>query len=160
MPSPSEAFIALTKLHGTVLEPTIRAAFEALPPITDPAFLYGEWTGGSFENDHPGHATLKSMRWAGKNFRDVNDVDPIVVYDDQGKRAVGEAFGASSARLRKVELWGKLSVAMVYDKNPIIDQFRFVGEDLVAGAMDVKPDTGRVYYFYLKRNKNGEGEKL
>jgi hypothetical protein len=83
-------------------------------------------------------------------------VTPIVVYDEQGKRAEGKGWGG--ARLRKVELWGKLSVAMVYDTKPIIDQFRYVSEDLVAGAMDVKPDSGRVYYFYLKRNK--EGEKL
>ncbi|KAF2495565.1 hypothetical protein BU16DRAFT_582206 [Lophium mytilinum] len=158
MSSPSEAFIALTQQTGSIPEPTLRAAFEKLPAITDPAFLYGDWKGGSFENDHPGHKMLAAMRWAGKNFRAVNDVDPIVVYDDQGKRVVSEAFGASAARLRKVELWGTLSVSMVYDKNPIIDQFRWVGEDLVAGAMDVKPDEGRVYYFYLRRIK--EGEKL
>lgn len=158
MSSPSDAFIALTKQTGEVPEPTIRAAFEKLPALTDPTFLYGEWTGGSFENDHPGHQQLVAMRWAGKSFRDVNDVDPIVVYDEQEKRKASEVFGASAARLRKVELWGTLSVSMVYDKHPIIDQFRYVSEDLVAGAMDVKPDTGRVYYFYLKRNK--EGEKL
>jgi len=156
MLSPTEAFTALTKQTRTIPESTLRTAFENLSPITDATFMIGEWTGGSFENDHPGHKALTSMRWAGKNFRGVNDVDPIIVYDEQGKRKVGEGWGG--ARLRKVELWGTLGYAMVYDTKPIIDQFRYVSEDLVAGAMDVKPDTGRVYYFYLKRNK--EGEKL
>jgi hypothetical protein len=38
---------------------------------------------------------------------------------------------------------------MVYDDFPIIDYFRYVKEDLIAGAMDAKTAAGGTYYFYL-----------
>jgi hypothetical protein len=43
---------------------------------------------------------------------------------------------------------------MIYDQFPIIDHFRYVNSDMVAGAMDTKQfgDAG-VYYFYLRRIK-------
>lgn len=43
---------------------------------------------------------------------------------------------------------------MIYDQFPIIDHFRYVNNDMVAGAMDTKTygDAG-VYYFFLKRLK-------
>lgn len=147
----TKAFLSLTERDGTVPEPEIAAVFSELAPITDPSFMFGEWTGGSFENDHPSHAQLKSLNWAGKTFRSEDDVDPMVVYDAEGKRTWLEMMG--NARLREVKLFGKSSISMVYDKHPIIDQFRYVTDDLVAGAMDMKPSmNGRVYYFYLKRN--------
>lgn len=155
--SPEETFLALTKATSPVDEATLAAAFAALPPITDPTFMLSEWTGTSLSPSHPGHAALTAMKWVGKNFRAVNDVSPIMVLNDAGERVEGEGWGG--ARLRMVELWGKVSVAMVYDTKPIIDQFRFVTGDLVAGAMDVKPDSGKVFYFTLKRNGK-EGEKL
>jgi len=44
---------------------------------------------------------------------------------------------------------------MVYDIQPIIDHFRFVDENTIAGAMDVRSGlTGGddlTYYFYLTR---------
>lgn len=41
---------------------------------------------------------------------------------------------------------------MVYDNFPIIDYFKYVNEDLVAGAMDSKKmKPFGTYYFYLKR---------
>ena len=43
---------------------------------------------------------------------------------------------------------------MIYDQFPIIDHFRYVNNDMVAGAMDTKQhgDAG-VYYFFLRRIK-------
>jgi hypothetical protein len=38
---------------------------------------------------------------------------------------------------------------MIYDDKPIIDYFRYVKEDLIAGAMDAKIVLGGTYYFYL-----------
>jgi hypothetical protein len=38
---------------------------------------------------------------------------------------------------------------MVYDDFPIIDYFRYVKEDLIAGAMDSKTTSAGTYYFYL-----------
>ena len=47
---------------------------------------------------------------------------------------------------------GLVSVAMIYDKFPIIDQFRRVSDDVVMGAMDNKDlkDCG-TYFFYLTK---------
>lgn len=45
-----------------------------------------------------------------------------------------------------------VTVAMIYDKIPVIDYFRIVSDDMVAGVMDSKEDkSGRPFYFYLKR---------
>jgi hypothetical protein len=38
---------------------------------------------------------------------------------------------------------------MVYDDFPIIDYFRYVNDNLLAGAMDAKPSDAGTYYFYL-----------
>lgn len=44
---------------------------------------------------------------------------------------------------------------MVYDKVPVIDNFRYVTENMVIGAMDSKVDNEHGnYYFYLKRLKS------
>lgn len=40
---------------------------------------------------------------------------------------------------------------MVYDDFPIIDYFRYVKEDLIAGAMDAKTAPGGTYFFYLHK---------
>lgn len=53
-------------------------------------------------------------------------------------------------QLRQIEFRDVQSTAMIYDNHPIIDHFRRVSDDLVAGAMDTK-SFGNVgtYYFYL-----------
>ncbi|OCL10636.1 hypothetical protein AOQ84DRAFT_374735 [Glonium stellatum] len=146
-----EEFLDLTKRPGFAAECDIEAIWAKLPAVSEPSFMIGEWTGSDFENDHPDHTQLKAMKWADKTFESVDDVDPIMVYDEEGKRVFSEPWG--HARWREVKLWGLLSTCMVYDKHPIIDQFRYVHDDLVAGAMDIKPFSGRVYYFYLHRNE-------
>ena len=47
---------------------------------------------------------------------------------------------------------GTNTIAMVYDNAPIIDYFRFVTPDLVAGVMDSKElRQYGLYYFFLTR---------
>jgi hypothetical protein len=47
---------------------------------------------------------------------------------------------------------GKNTIAMVYDDFPIIDYFRFITADMVAGAMDLKKmKLHGTYYFFLTR---------
>lgn len=48
------------------------------------------------------------------------------------------------------------TIAMIYDNFPIIDYFRYVSEDMVAGVMDSKlhNEEHGAYYFYLTRMKH------
>jgi hypothetical protein len=51
-----------------------------------------------------------------------------------------------------VKFRGVVSTAMIYDSQAIIDHFRLLDANTVAGAMDTRlmPEGG-TYYFYLKR---------
>ncbi|KAI0163795.1 hypothetical protein BJ166DRAFT_592583 [Pestalotiopsis sp. NC0098] len=146
--SPEQKFFDLVKIGGHIDESAVAAVFDELKPITTD-FLVGSWTGGSFDTGHPVHQQLGGMQWAGKDFRGVDDVDPVMVLKD-GARVWESEFG--HARLREVKFRGQVSAAMVYDNLPIIDQFRYVDQDTVMGAMDNKilKDAG-TYYFYLNR---------
>lgn len=61
--------------------------------------MLGEWTGGHVETGHPGVAQLKEKRWAGKNFYSVDDVEPVMVYDDNNNRVWLEEFGKARVSL-------------------------------------------------------------
>jgi len=101
------------------------------------------------------------MKWAGKDFHSVDNVDPIMIYNDSGNRVWKEDAG--HARIREVKFRGKVSAAMIYDKMPIIDSFRRVGEDMVAGAMDTKlmdSEKVGVFVFWLVRIKEGDKSSL
>jgi len=50
-----------------------------------------------------------------------------------------------------VEYRGKVSAAMVYDRQPIIDLFRKIDENTVLGMMDYKR-MERPYFFRLSRD--------
>lgn len=57
-------------------------------------------------------------------------------------------------KLREVKCGNGNTVAMIYDRFPIIDYFRYVSDDVVAGAMDSKAGSSHgTYYFYLTRVK-------
>jgi len=155
MSSPEQAFLALTAEADKGLstsEGIVAAAFAQLQSV-DAAYLTkgaGEWKGHSFSTGHPAHEKLKELNWAGKKFRSKDDVDPVVVYDSENKRVWSADWG--HAQLREMSYEGKNTIAMVYDNFPIIDYFRFVTPDLVAGAMDSKMlrECG-TYYFFLTR---------
>lgn len=93
--SPEEAFISLSQQGGPVSESSVERIYNALQPVK-PSFLIGDWEGGSLDTGHPGHKTLTAMRWAGKNFRSVDDADPVVVLDEAGRRVWMEEWGHSS----------------------------------------------------------------
>ncbi|KAL8704439.1 MAG: hypothetical protein Q9201_002397 [Fulgogasparrea decipioides] len=145
--------LSLIEQGGSYAEAEVEKVFNALKPLPSPEFLIGSWNGGAFETGHPGSETLKKMRWAGKDFRGVDDVDPIIVFDDNDKRVWDEEWG--NASLREMVFRGVTSTAMIYDNKPIFDHFRYVTEDLVMGAMDYPKymAAGSTLYFYLARRK-------
>lgn len=50
---------------------------------------------------------------------------------------------------------GVTSTAMIYDKQPIFDHFRYLNEEIVMGAMDcpkyMEPE--KTFYFYLTKRE-------
>lgn len=72
-------------MKGPVKEADVAAVFDKLKPVK-PALMLGSWNGGAFDTGHPGKANLEKSRWAGKDFLGLDDVWPVVIYDDNGER--------------------------------------------------------------------------
>lgn len=136
------------KAGGKVTEEVATTLFDQLKPI-EPPFLIGEWNGGDFDTGHPVTQALKELNWVGKTFRTEEDVDPMMVRGEGGKRTSIESY-AGRARIREVKFRGKVSAAMVYDERPVIDHFRYVDENTLAAMMDVKGGLPG-YHFHLTR---------
>ncbi|KAJ7741272.1 hypothetical protein B0H16DRAFT_1464469 [Mycena metata] len=151
MSSPEQAYLEIIKTGGKTTEAEATKIFDQLKPI-EPSFLMGEWEGGDFNTGHPASESLKKLNWVGKTFRTENDVDPIMVRGEGGERTFLEMYG--HAQVREVKFRGVVSAAMVYDTRPIIDHFRYVDEETVAGMMDVK-DAPAGYHFHLTRLRTG-----
>lgn len=111
-------------------------------------FLLGEWAGHTFGDDGPEERMLKAIRWAGKSFRAADDVDPIVCFDDAGRRVANPVAG--TAHLEMVEYCGAATATMVYETQPIRDHFRRIDDETVLGAMEKEGAKG-AGYFYLTR---------
>lgn len=137
----------LTDSDAVVPVGAVLARFDELAAI-ETAFLHGAWAGGLVRTGHPGEQQLGKVRWAGKIFHDDDDVDPIVVLDADGRRAVSAMMG--KARLRMVRHRGVVTATMIYDQHPILDHFRRVDDDLVLGVMDRKGDASPLC-FWLRR---------
>ncbi|CAI7575760.1 unnamed protein product [Penicillium pancosmium] len=119
--------------------------FDKLKPI-GPDHFTGAWKGGSVNTNHPTEGKMEALKWAGKDFRSTEDVDPIMVYKEDGSRAWNEDWG--HARLRPMQYRGGNTTAMIYDDKPIIDYFKYVNDTLLLGAMDAKSAPG-TFFFYL-----------
>lgn len=92
-----DQFFDLTKIEGHVDEAALAAIYDQLGPIS-PERLLGQWKGSSFDTGHPTHKLLRDFKWAGKDFRGVDDVDPIMLYDDNGSRNWCEQYGRAQVR--------------------------------------------------------------
>jgi len=85
------------------------------------------------------------VRLYGKKFIDQNNVKAWIY------RFFGIKFSApgASAVLKEIKFRDKVSVSMIYNYLPMIDNFRKVDDDIVMGIMEVKGEVS--VYFYLKR---------
>jgi hypothetical protein len=75
-----------------VEEGEVLALFDLLKPV-QPQFLLGEWTGGPVETGDPRCQWMKHIRFAGKRFSSVNNVEPVFVFNDNGEREFYEPTG-------------------------------------------------------------------
>lgn len=122
----------------------LSSLFDQLAPV-DADFMIGTWRGGKFD----GGAAPDPIRWFGKRFSSRDQVDPLLVNGPNGTVTVFRKLG--DARLREVAFRGKLSAALIYDKQPIMDYFRKVSEDTVVGWGEVKGKE-EVLFFHLTRS--------
>ncbi|NVB42591.1 DUF4334 domain-containing protein [Pseudenhygromyxa sp. WMMC2535] len=128
--------------------------YDTLDPIGLP-FMFGAWEGGVLATGHEGERRMRLIRWVGKTFHSVDEVDPIISRNAQGGREVNPVLG--DACLRMIEFRGVVSATMVYDKHPLFDYFRKISEDLVMGVMDHKGQNPPLFFYLRRRNKRSQG---
>jgi hypothetical protein len=90
--------LKLTQAGGKLDAAEVGKLYNQLEPVTIEAML-GEWEGGSIDTGHPGHVQMLAMKWAGKNFFSADNVQPIIVYDEAGKRRYAEELSKGLARV-------------------------------------------------------------
>lgn len=146
-PAHTERLLAFLDADGPVAADEVMAFFDSLDAVA-PAEMIGDWDGQVILTGHPGERHLDKLRWAGKAFRGLDDVDPMVCLDDSGDRQPSEVMGG--ARLRSVGYRGVVTATMIYDRHPIFDHFHRVSEDTVLGVMDTKGDP-ELLFFCLRR---------
>ncbi|KAJ5323115.1 hypothetical protein N7452_011404 [Penicillium brevicompactum] len=148
MSSPQERYVAAIEANQKVNPETIEDLFRQLPSVK-PDQLLGEWNGGYFDTGHPVATQLEEIKWVGKSFKTLEDVDPVIVERD-GKRVSWGQWGFAS--VREMVYGGAVSTTMIYDDRPILDHFRYVNDGLLAGVMEGKAlRHDGPFYFYLKR---------
>jgi hypothetical protein len=112
--------------------------------------MLGQWRGMCFNTGHPGEKILGTIGWAGKEFRSVNDVSPIMCADKNGVLSPSAIMGDTS--LRMVGFRGHVTATMVCDQHPIFDHFKRIDDDTMLGVMDAKSEDLPLY-FLLQRAK-------
>ncbi|KAL8682011.1 MAG: hypothetical protein Q9186_001887 [Xanthomendoza sp. 1 TL-2023] len=150
---PEQQALSYISTAASLSESDAEKIFNSLQPLPSREFLIGSWNGGAFQTGHPGCKMMLETRFAGKDFRGIDDVDPIMEFDEKDKRVWNEEWGHAS--LREMVFRGVASVAMIYDNKPIFDHFRYLDEENVMGAMDAPKVMGEdgTFYFYLTKRK-------
>jgi hypothetical protein len=88
--SPAEKFLKVTQAGGKLDAAKVEKLYNQLEPVTIEAML-GEWEGGSIDTGHPGHVQMLAMN--------ADNVQPIIVYDEAGKRRYAEELSKGLARV-------------------------------------------------------------
>ena len=142
-----ESFEDLVSRKDRIPAEDLDRFFAVLAPVSVEEML-GEWEGCYF----PGHSRLELLvrdyglfKWYGKEFVTPNYVK-AVIFSFFGLRF---NLPFCTAVIRQRQFRDKISVAMIYNYFPVIDNFRKIDNARVMGIMEMK---GKVkMYFYLKR---------
>lgn len=89
--TPEQEYEVLAKQENLSASDAL-AAFDKLGPAKAEQFI-GSWKGGTIKTNHVLESRLMGMRWAGKDFRSTEDVDPIMVYKEDGERSWANQWG-------------------------------------------------------------------
>ena len=117
--------------------------YDELEPLSVEEIL-GTWKGGKFD----GGKDPDPIKWYGKRFVSADYCEPLLCRKDDGSVYAYDNLGA--AQLRMIAWRGRVSVGLIYDKQPIMDYFRKVDDRVIIGLGDVK---GRPtdFFFHLTR---------
>ena len=94
--SPEDAWVKLLGANTRLAEEDVLAVFSQLRPVPSTDFLTrdkGEWSGSGLNTRHPGYDEAVKMKWVGKTFHSTENVDPIIVHDEAGERAMVKDWG-------------------------------------------------------------------
>nr|WP_238391507.1 MULTISPECIES: DUF4334 domain-containing protein [unclassified Mycolicibacterium] len=116
--------------------------------------VVGRWKGDEFQTGHKMNGQLQAARWYGKFFDSINDVEPIVCYDDAGQLFSNHELSRGGASLWDIEFRGEVTATMVYDGQPVFDHFKRVDGDTLMGIMNGKRQRSGagLLYFILERD--------
>ncbi|SDU31945.1 DUF4334 domain-containing protein [Halopseudomonas salegens] len=140
--SPEEQLLAKIESGEAYSVDTLMPLFKQLEPV-DLDFMLGSWKGGKFDGGEP-----DPINWYGKRFTSPNDVEPLLVRDDEGQVVTYDKLGA--AQMRMMEFDGVSSAALIYDRQPIMDYFRKINDDVIIGLGDIKGQP-LSFFFWLER---------
>lgn len=107
-------------------------------------FMIGTWKGGKFD----GGKEPDPIKWYGKRFVSRTHVEPLLCRKEDGTVYSYDNLGV--AQLREVVFNGKVCASLIYDKQPIMDYFRKVNDNVVIGLGDVKGKPTD-FFFHLTR---------
>ncbi len=119
--------------------------YEQLEPV-DLEFMVGTWRGGKFD----GGTEPDPINWYGKRFTSRTDVEPLLVRGADGSVQTYDRLGG--AQMREIKFCDKVSAALIYDSQPIMDYFRKVNDDVVIGLGDIKGKPLE-FFFHLTRDQ-------
>ncbi|MET0342630.1 MAG: DUF4334 domain-containing protein [Polyangiales bacterium] len=122
---------------------TLMTLYEQLEPISVEQIL-GTWKGGKFD----GGADPDPIKWYGKRFVSRTHAEPLLCHAPDGSIYSYDKLG--HAQLREMAFGGKVSAALIYDQQPIMDYFRKVTDDVIIGLGDVKGKPTD-FFFHLTR---------
>jgi hypothetical protein len=175
---PEDLTIAAVRAGRRVDADAALTLFDSLAPLGVDE-LRGRYRGSEIATGHPLDGALPASGWYGKQFDGPEEVHPLLFeangrvfpveprYAAPGlsprlphaavvagrrllpfARPVIEAR-APGARIRAVEHRGVVGAAMVYDRLPVIDHFRRLGEGELLGLMDAR-NLRQPYFFRLR----------
>lgn len=92
--SPAERYVSLTQSKESLNPEMLDAIFDELPPL-ESSQLLGRWNGGFFDTGHHVGEFMKEIKWIGKDFFSVDNVDPVIVEKD-GQRSSWGKWGRAT----------------------------------------------------------------
>ncbi|GAA2436380.1 DUF4334 domain-containing protein [Mycolicibacterium llatzerense] len=119
----------------------------------DASDILGAWKGAEFHTGHPLNGGFERVRWFGKTFNSLSDVQPNMCFDEHGELYSNTEIGGGEASLWNVEFRGEVTATMVYDATPVLDHFKRVDDRTLMGIMNAKDISkfGGHFYFLLER---------